>query len=874
MLKIKTDTSIIMKNLNTFKIASIALASILFLSFNNVSAQKKKKGKGKGATPAAAKKDKDAPKKISEVTKKCKKIDGLFPLYQDTTTGAIKMVINEKQLGNEYIYFSQIANGVLDAGAFRGSYRGSKVFKIEKYYNKIEFVTQNTSSYFDPANAISKSAGANMSEGVMASLKIVGVDKEKGLYLIDANALFLKETFSQIKPARRPKQSPTAFTLGNLDIEKTKINSIRNYPENTDLAIEYVYSKGSVYNGGSRAVTDGRNVSIKVFHSLIKMPENDYEMLIDDPRVGYFTQQQTDMTSTGSVPYRDLVQRWHLKKKDPTAAVSEPVEPIVWWMENSTPVIWRETIKNAVLQWNVAFEKAGFKNAMVVKMQPDNADWDAGDLRYNVLRWTSSPRAPFGGYGPSFANPRTGQLLGADIMLEFVHFTNRVMYDKIFDLAASEDKYTPLTHLSQDPHFCSQGHLIQENTMFGSAVLAAAGGSDLEMERMKKEAMTALIMHEVGHTLGLNHNMKASQIYSPAQLADADFIKGKCLTGSVMDYAAMNLTLDRSKQGHYSDVAVGPYDIWAIQFGYTPFKNQKEKADLLALSTNPELIFGNDADDMRAPGKAIDPRVMVGDLSNDQITYSENMFALVDQTMKDVKTKFSKEGESYQELRRVYYVLNRQRSTASGVVSRFIGGVYVDRAMAGQKGETKPYTPVSLADQKRAMAFLKKYVFAPNAFESPNDLYNYLAMQRRGYGFFAGPEDPKIHQTVLRSQTNVLRHVLHHNTLQRIVDSELYGNEYSLSSFMTDLNGAIFKEDIAGSVNSFRQNLQIAYTKDLISMVVGPKSKRYISNAQSMAVYNLKQIKKMASVSSGNISSKAHKEHLATLVNNALKEVK
>ena len=853
------------------KLTSLALLSLLILNSSSAVAQKKKKGK-KGKTEAP-KKDKDALKKISEVTKKSKKIEGLFTIYQDTTTGSIKMVVSKEQLNQEFIYFSQVANGVLDAGAFRGSYRGSKVFKIQKYFNKIEFITQNTSSYFDPNNALSKSANANLSGGTMASLKIEAADS--GLYLINADNLFLKETLSQIKPPRYPKQSPMAFTLGALNKEKTKINAIRNYPENTDLAIEYVYSKGSVLNGGSRAVADGRNVSVKIYHSLIKMPENDYEPLMDDPRVGYFLTQVTDMTSTSSAPYRDLVHRWNLKKKDPSAKISEPIKPITWWMENSTPFEWREIIKNAVLQWNVAFEKAGFKNAVEVKMQPDDAAWDAGDIRYNVLRWTSSPKAPFGGYGPSFVNPRTGEILGADVMLEFVHFTNRVMYDKIFNLASLEKEYeAPVFEKNIDKATCSLGHIMQENTMFGSAVLAAEGASPLELKKMREEAMVALIMHEVGHTLGLNHNMKASQLFSPEQLADADFIKGKCLTGSVMDYAAINLTKDRSKQGQYVDVAVGPYDVWAIQFGYTPFKSLDEKSNLLARSTEPELIFGNDADDMRSPGKAIDPRVMVGDLSNDQITYSNNIFELIDEMMKEVKTKFSIKGESYQELRRVYYVLSRQRAIAAGVTSRFIGGVYVDRAMVGQKGGTKPYLPVSLVDQKRAMKTLKKYVFAPDAFNSPNELYNYLALQRRGYNFFRGSEDPKIHKQVLTYQKNVLAHVLHYNTTQRLVDSELYGNEYSLSTMMTDLNNAIFKVDIASNVNSFRQNLQVAYTKKLITMIVGPKSKQYVSSAQSMAIYNLQQIQKLVGNGGGNISTKAHKAHLKTLIVNALKEIK
>src|SRR5690606_37962343 len=483
--------------LNTFTVAKQLAFGVLicvFLMPHQMDAQSKKKkakeAEATAAAAAAAKKPKD--KSIEDLVKQSKKIEGLFTVYQDTVNGSLQMVISEDQLEKEFIHFNQVADGVLDAGRFRGAYGDSKVFKIKKYFDKIEFITQNTSFYFDPSNAISKSQHANMSEGNMASEKIISHDKEKGLYLISANDLFLKETLSQIKPPRFPGESPMAFTLGNLDKDKTKVNAIRNYPENTDVAVEYVYSSPSVLNGGSSAVTDGRNVSIKVYHSLIAMPDNDYEVRFDDPRVGYFTTQVDDQTSTGSTPYRDLVHRWNLVKKDPNAALSEPVTPITWWMENTTPVEWRETVEAGVLEWNKAFEKAGFKNAMVVKMQPDDADWDAGDIRYNVLRWTSSPNnPPFGGYGPSFVNPRTGEILGADIMLEYVHFTNRVLYNKVFDLTAtsSEAAYEDFN----DKHkLCSLGHIMYENTMFGTSVLEATGASDLEMVRMKKEAMMAL----------------------------------------------------------------------------------------------------------------------------------------------------------------------------------------------------------------------------------------------------------------------------------------------------------------------------------------------------------------------------------------------
>ena len=532
------------------------------------------------------------------------------------------------------------------------------------------------------------------------------------------------------------------------------------------------------------------------------------------------------------------------------------------------------------MAWNEAFEKAGFSNAMEVKVQPDDATWDAGDIRYNVLRWTSSPNPPFGGYGPSLKNPRTGEIIGADIMLEYVHFTNRVFYDRLYNDATDNMDLNDTTNdydakrLQDEVLLCSMGYELQESQQLGTTFLEVNKAEDWEMEGLKKEAMKSLIMHEVGHTLGLNHNMKASQVYSPAELADKDFIRGKALTGSVMDYAGINLTADRSNQGQYYDMAVGPYDIWAIQFGYTPFDSEEERNALLERSTEPELIFGNDADDMRSPGKAIDPRVMTGDLSGDPISYSVNRFKIVNDLMGQIQENFSEKGQTYEDLRRAYYVLNSQAARAGDILSRFVGGVYVERAVQGQKNATQPYTPVSFADQKRAFNALRTYVFSPSAFQAPASLYNFLARQRRGFNFFGGPEDPKIQDQVLGYQTRVLAHLMHPNTLQRISDSELYGNTYTLSLFMNDMNQAIFDADIKGNVTIFRQNLQAVYVQRLIDMLNGAQAGKFKTAAKSMAIYNLESIVKKLRNPKGNLSSIAHKTHLKTLITNALQEIK
>lgn len=858
-----------LKNIASFSsISRIALCLVFLGTVQLVHAQKKDKKKDPPKeTPA-----KDDAKKISDLIKKHAVYEGLFTIYQDSVSGSVKMLIKKDQIGKEFIHFSQMADAPVAAGGFRGNYQGSKVFKIEKYFNKIEFVIQNTTSYFDPSNAISKASEANMPHSIMASMKIEASNEDETAFLINVDDLFMQETLEQIKAPNFPGQSPFAFSVGNLDKDKTKINAIRNYPENSDVAVEYVYSKSSVLNGGGRDVTDARNVSVKVYHSLLQMPENDYTPLFDDPRVGYFTTQVTDMTSLDFANYRDLVHRWHLVKKDPSQAVSEPVEPIVWWIENTTPVNLRPLIQKAAEQWNLAFEKAGFRNALVVKIQPDDADWDAGDIRYNVLRWTASPYPPFGGYGPSFVNPRTGQILGADIMFEYRSVIGRLQQEFQWTKPTAEGNESLPLQCSH--HGCQAAELGSMNNAFAGMVLEYLDGVALENSKMIEEFIHYLILHELGHTLGLNHNMKASQMHSLAKIHDEALTSRVGLMGSVMDYPSVNVAADRSKQGQYYTTRPGPYDVWAIQFAYETGRTAEGSEALLNRSTEHDLMFGNDADDMRSPGKAIDPRVNIFDLTSDAIDYGVERLKLVDTLASEMMKKYTQQGTSYHNHLVAYFGMMRQYRDVQQAITRYVGGVYVDRGMIGQPGAGTPFIPVSAADQKKAMKALADHFFAPTAMDFANGLYQYLQAQRRGFGHFANPEDPKIHEDILDIQKEALEHLLHPNTMQRIADSKLYGNGYELSSVMSDLTDAIFKTDINGNVNTMRQNLQLEYVRMLINMVVGEGKGAYLHTSQSQAVYFLKEIRKMAAPGTGDISSKAHKAHLTTLIDNALGEIK
>ena len=810
---------------------------------------------------------------FADIVKKSDHYEGLFDVYRDKKSGETYLAINPDQINQEFIYHAAVTDGVVEGGTFRGAFGDNKIVSIRRHFNRIEFVNDNASFYFDPDSALSRAAEANISDAIMAVQEIVAEDEKSGTILIKADDVFLKESLQQIKgPPNPDPNAEKTFELGTLSETKNKIYEVRSYPENTNIFVDYVYENPLPLVQGQRDVTDSRFVSVRLQHSLVKLPDNDYQPRIDDPRVGFFLEYVTDLTSHSHAPYRDLIIRWDLRKKDPEAELSEPVEPIVWWIENTTPVEIRDSIKKGALAWNQSFEKAGFKNAVQVKVQPDDADWDAGDIRYNVLRWTASPQPPFGGYGPAFTNPRTGQIIGADIMLENVFLTNRV---QLADLLESIAGNGATQGIAGRTIRCSVGHNLQLSNIFGLQALRSMGlGGELEA-RMLDEGIRMLILHEIGHTLGLNHNMKASRIYTIEQLADADFVAENGLTGSVMDYAPVHLaTPGRSQTGFY-DVKPGRYDDWAIEFGYSPDLDgpdgEARRTALLNRSTEPLLTFGNDADDMRAPGAGIDPRVNIGDMSADAITYASERLDLVDEMLEGLRNKTGKEGKSYQQLVNAYMVMSYEFAGAARTMSRYVGGVHVNRAMVDQPGATTPFVPVALSDQRRAMAALRSKVFGPDAFVASDDLYSHLRQQRRDFDFYGLTEDPKIHDLVLAVQKSVLDHLLHPVVLKRISDSRQYGNQYPLSDVVEDLTNAIFSDDMPSSVSTFRQNLQLEYVNRLVGMVSGDTKAQFDYLSQSTALHNLRQIERALRSSPGNdTETRAHRANIIYTIEQGL----
>tara|TARA_B100001559_G_scaffold70346_1_gene57429 strand:- start:5346 stop:7823 length:2478 start_codon:yes stop_codon:yes gene_type:complete len=778
---------------------------------------------------------------------------GLIDVYRNDDDGKVYFLIKKDQLEKEFIYFAHILDGIVEAGTWRGNYLDNGIIKFNKYFDQIRIDRVNTAYVFNEKNPLSKSKNANISNSLIDSLKIEKTSESEDKFLIDVTSLLLSESLSKITVAPYKEEAKDSFKIGSISRSKSSINKVLNFPENTDFEINFVFS-----NPSNKPIEDqdSRNNSISLRYSFINYPQNSFETRIEDQRIGFFSERKTNLSSTDITPYEDLVNKWHLEKKDKNKEKSVPVKPITFWIENTTPYELRPIIKNAVLAWNIAFEEAGFFNAIEVKIQPDDANWEAGDIRYNVLRWTSSPNPPFGGYGPSFTNPKTGEILGADIMLEWIYLTNRVRYSEIFE---NQENYKH--------DFCLNSLIKQENRLFGKLATEALDLNENEISRLYEEDLYQLILHEVGHTLGLNHNFAASTLHNNSDVHNPEITYKEGLSSSVMDYHALNIAPLGVKQGQYADIKPGKYDILAIKYAYTPELSKNDLDKMLEKYSSNEYLFGNDADDMRSPGKGIDPRINTGDMTNDPVGYAKDRIILSQNLIPKLYDTLKAKSDSWESIYQGYRILLRQIHTSAEIISRQVGGVYTNRGFMSDK-QINPYEVVPYKIQKASVNILSEYYFNSDKFILPPDIASKMQRERRSFDFYGKTEDPKIHKMILRGQKKVLKHFTNSRVLKRLTDSSLYGNEYLPNELLKDLTLSIFKESRSRKLNGIDQNLQNYFLKRLIMIF---RSGNFDSPSIAASLASLEKIKAYTFSSSYDEATENHKKLIRLKIENILK---
>ena len=576
---------------------------------------------------------------------------------------------------------------------------------------------------------------------------------------------------------------------------------------------------------------DIRSLFLGFHYSLAKLPDTPMAPRRADNRIGYFTTERWDFTTDDRrIPLVRYINRWRLEKKDPTAALSEPKQPIVFWIDRTVPDKYRATIRDGVLEWNKAFERIGYKDAIRVEIQPENADFNTSDIRHASIRWMTTARSAFTAIGPSIVDPRTGEILDADIGMDATQFR------AIRSYSAEAIPARPSMTLDAERPYCTYAEESTEHAGFALALLEAR--DELMLDGPEAEAfilgrLKSTTMHEVGHTLGLTHNFRASIAYTEAQLADREFTRTNGIAGSVMEYNAVNLALKGEPQGEYHMSTLGPYDYWAIEYGYRDFAPADEAAGLARIaerSAEPTLAFLSDD---TAYHSGLDPLVNTFDLGTDPLLFAERQLKLARELWQLAEGRQLRPDESYALLRRNFSrgLFEVQQSALHAV--KYIGGLSLrtDHAGTGRA----PLEPIAAQKQRAALNLIADSIFAADSFRFPPAFLRKLSYSdfdiddQRELGRTPPPVDIAVDQLVLGVHRAVLGPLLGPDVAQRLLNNELKasqpGDALRLAELYGTLHAAIFAElKTSQDIPLIRRNLQREYVARLAAVLVRPAS--------------------------------------------------
>ncbi|MBA80288.1 MULTISPECIES: zinc-dependent metalloprotease [unclassified Leeuwenhoekiella] len=720
--------------------------------------------KATASIDSAASKSKDSRfKPYNEViAKKAVSDSGLFTTHR--VDEKLYFEIPDSLFNKDMLLVSRIAKVPSEYGGGyvnAGSKVNEQVVRWERRDNKVDIKVISFENESDSESPISKSVKANNFYPILFSADIKTFSKDSAV-VVDITDFFSKD-ISAINPVS--SRSRKQYSIKRLDSDRSYIESANAYPKNIEVKHVMTYEADEPPSRDQAGT-----LTFLMNQSMILLPDDKMQPRLADPRVGWFTLKKYDYDSDElkSDDYR-ILKRWRLVPKDIEAykrgELVEPVKPIVYYLDPATPMKWRPYFKQGIEDWNKAFEGAGFKNAIIAKDPPtpeEDPEFSPEDVRYSVIRYVASTTR--NAVGPSVADPRTGEILESDVIWYHNHlrsYRNRFMIEAGAQNPNARTLNTPEEEIG-------------------------------EMMRM-------VIAHEVGHAIGLPHNMKASSAYPTDSLRVASFTQKYGLTPSIMDYARVNYVAQPGDDGVRYIRMMGPYDLYAVNWGYRYLPEadspeaEKETLDkwILEKADNPWYQFGS--------ADGVDPHSQTESLGDDNIKASEYGLANLKKVVPNLIDWTTKDGYDYEDLDEVYGELTRLwRGYIFHVITN-VGGYYETIKTADQDGAV--YEPVPKNVQENAVNFLND-----QAFTTPDWLLNTELLSRI--------ESTGAVERIESLQNSALRGLLSVNRLNRMAENaENNGTDaYTPMELMTDLRTGIFSELYRGQkTDAYRRNLQRSF---------------------------------------------------------------
>ncbi|MEX1062804.1 MAG: zinc-dependent metalloprotease [Balneolaceae bacterium] len=796
--------------------------------------------------PLAASAQDDRDKQFNKMIEGAEKIEGFFDFYR--TSNKLYMAVKAEQVGMDFLLNYQVARGIGAEGLYGGRMLNvfeSNVVSLEVRENKVFLV--NKPHRYTAAAGTPQDRAVDLTYGESV-LEVAGVDAvhSDGYVLIDVYNWFVGDLSEVSRHVKKAVSGRAAF-----DRNRSYLDLVESFPENSNVQANLTFRNQE--NSGPRTVADHRYVPVSIFYSMSKLPEEPMEVRKADDRIGYFLTAQKDFTETDEDFFRRYVNRWRLECEGPRdeEGLCVPKEPVVYYLENTIPERYRQPMMEGVEAWNAAFEEAGFRDAIRAEMLPDSIN--AGDIRYATLRWNVSDKPGYGAIGPSSVDPRTGEILDANILFEASMFQGfRDTYSSMVDpkqaideiYIQSEDEMELMQQgIKTDAFFTEMG--TQVNLTRAALLMQGDMKPGDEMpDEYVDQATRWVTMHEVGHTLGLRHNFRSSTDTPLDKLYDIEWTTERGVYSSVMDYPSPNISGNAAEQGQYYNVGIGTYDRWAISYGYIP--DGEKAGEIARRSAEPGHAYGTD-EDARGAG-AIDPTINAYSLGEDPLAWGRGRADLI-RTMLPVLPQIAMaDNMPYYEVSNLFQSIFFQYARAIAPTVKYIGGQYQYRDHRGDPNARRPFEAIPLEKQEDALNTIVNYAFSIDAVDLPQEVYQQFGANRWNHwgvsNTWQGRIDFPIHKTLLGVQNSLLSQLLHPVRLERIRDTELkFGaeNTVTIPRLMSRLTEAIWSESWESpgtNTSSTRRDLQRSHLDAMIRIVTDAPS-GMPADARSVARTNL-----------------------------------